>query len=97
MKITIKNLQGKPTEYEASDTDTLEDLKKKIAIDFNIDVGSIKLIHFGKVLGDNSKKVVDYGVKDKDFLVMMTTKVTSNATNTLYRNQQLYHPQHQHR
>jgi len=96
MKITIKNLQGKPTEYEVSDTDTLEDLKKKIATDFNTEVGSIKLIHFGKVLGDNGKKVVDYGVKDKDFLVMMTTKVTINATNSLYRNQQLYHSKHQH-
>lgn len=75
MKITIKTLQGKPTELDVSDSDTLEDLKKKIAETCKIEVGNQKLIHYGKVLGENNKKLVDCGVKDKDFMVLMVLKV----------------------
>lgn len=75
MRITIKNLQGKPTEYEVSDNDCLEDLKKRIAEEFKTEVSSVKLIHYGKVLGENSKKLIEYGVKDRDFIVMMISKV----------------------
>lgn len=86
MKITIKNLQGKPTEYEVTDTETLEDVKKKISEEFKTEVSCIKLIHYGKVLAENSKKLIEYGVKDKDFLVMMISKVTSIFGVNDYRN-----------
>jgi len=75
MKISIKTLQGKTTELEVTENDTLSDIKRKIFETLNIDVSSQKLIHYGKVMAEDSKKLADYGVKDKDFLVLMVTKV----------------------
>lgn len=75
MKISIKTLQGKPTELEVSETDTLGDIKKKIAEQMGVEAASQKLIHYGKVMTDDAKKLNEYGVKDKDFLVLMVTKV----------------------
>lgn len=75
MKITIKTMQGKASEYEMDETNTLEDLKKKVAEDQKLDASSLKLIHYGKVLSDNTKKLCDLGIKPKDFLVLMPTKV----------------------
>jgi UV excision repair protein RAD23 len=77
MKISIKTLQGKPTDLEVNDTDTLADIKRKIFETLNIDVSNQKLIHYGKVMTEDGKKLTDYGVKDKDFLVLMVTKVIS--------------------
>ncbi|MDR3737345.1 MAG: ubiquitin-like protein [Acidobacteriaceae bacterium] len=74
MKISIKTLQGKPTELEVSETDTLADIKAKIAVQLSIEPTNQKLIHYGKVMSEETKKLVDYGVKDKDFLVLMITK-----------------------
>jgi hypothetical protein len=76
MKITIRTLQGSPTEFEVNENETLEDLKKKIADTCKIDIANQKLIHYGKVLNENSKKLVEYGIKDKDFMVLMVTKVS---------------------
>lgn len=75
MKISIKTLQGKPTELEVAETDTLADIKKKISEQMTVDPTSQKLIHYGKVMTDDNKKLAEYGVKDKDFLVLMITKV----------------------
>ena len=75
MKISIKTLQGKPTDLEVTENDTLSDIKRRIFETLNIDVSSQKLIHYGKVMTEDSKKLADYGVKDKDFLVLMVTKV----------------------
>jgi UV excision repair protein RAD23 len=75
MKISIKTLQGKPTELDVNETDTLADVKKKISTQMNVDPASQKLIHYGKVMTDENKKLAEYGVKDKDFLVLMITKV----------------------
>lgn len=71
-------MQGKATEYEMDEANTLEDLKKKIADDQKLDVSSLKLIHYGKVLNDNTKKLCDLGIKPKDFLVLMPSKVNQN-------------------
>ncbi len=76
MKITIKNLQGKPTEYELPEDTTLENLKKKVATEFSCELAHIKLIHYGKVLGENERKLMDYGIKNGDFLVMMISKAS---------------------
>ena len=83
MKISIKTLQGKPTELEVTENDTLTDIKAKISAQMNVDPANQKLIHYGKVMTDENKKLAEYGVKDKDFLVLMITKVTSNVTNLL--------------
>ena len=76
MKISIKTLQGKPTELEVTETDTLADVKGKIAVQMSVEAGNQKLIHYGKVMTDDNKKLSEYGVKDKDFLVLMITKAT---------------------
>jgi len=75
MKITIKPMQGKPNEIEVSVTDTIADLKKKVAELYNIEPENQKLIHYGKVLGEDSKKLSDCNLKEKDFVVMMVSKV----------------------
>lgn len=75
MKISIKTLQGKPTDFEVTESDTLADIKKKISEQLGVDVSSQKLIHYGKVMTEDGKKLVEYGVKDKDFFVLMVTKV----------------------
>jgi uncharacterized ubiquitin-like protein YukD len=75
MKITIKTLQGKPVEVEIDEKDTVADLKKKIEEKLNVEPASQKLIHFGKVLNDDNKKLIDYSIKNGEFLVLMTVKV----------------------
>lgn len=79
MKISIKTLQGKPTELEVAETDTLGDIKNKISEQMKVDPANQKLIHYGKVMTDDAKKLTEYGVKDKDFLVLMITKVYFRA------------------
>ncbi len=74
MKISIKTLQGKPTELDVSDANTLADVKQKIATQLNVGVENQKLIHYGKVMSEDGKKLSEYGVKDRDFLVLMVTK-----------------------
>jgi UV excision repair protein RAD23 len=75
MKITIKTLQGHPTEYEVADDMTVDQLKAKIAEEFKADAAAQKLIYSGKVMSEGFKKLVDYGVKDKEFIVLMISKV----------------------
>ena len=75
MKITIKPMQGKPIEIEVSLTDTVEELKKKVAEVCKVEPENQKLIHYGKVLTEDSKKLVECNLKEKDFVVMMVSKV----------------------
>ena len=75
MKISIKTLQGKLTEFEVEETQTIADLKSQIEKQMLVEPGSQKLIHYGKILSDDTKKIVDCGIKDKDFIVLMITKV----------------------
>lgn len=75
MKITIKTLQGKPIDLEVDADDTLIDLKKKIEDRLNIAQENQKLICYGKVMNEENKKLIEYNLKDKDFLVLMIVKV----------------------
>ena len=84
MRIVIKTLQGSPTQYEVVETDTVAELKKRVATEQKIDVGQIKLIHEGTVLAEEKKQLSDYGIKDNDFLVLMVAKVSILVT-ILYR------------
>lgn len=79
MKISIKTLQGKLTEIELEDNQTVADLKAQINRQMSVEVENQKLIHYGKILNDDTKKLVDCGVKDKDFIVLMVTKVFCNV------------------
>lgn len=75
MRITIKTLQGKPIDLEVENDDTLSDLKKKIEDTLTIAQENQKLICYGKVMNEEGKKLTEYNLKDKDFLVLMVVKV----------------------
>lgn len=75
MKITVKTLQGKMVDFEVEASDSIEIIKKKIEEQLKIPTDQQKLIHYGKVLGDNAKIMSELGIKDKDFLVLMMAKV----------------------
>lgn len=75
MKISIKTLQGKLTEVEVNENDTVATLKEKIKKELNIEPESQKLIYYGKIMAEEEKKLVDYSIKEKDFIVLMITKV----------------------
>ena len=75
MKIVIKTIQGKPTNCEVLPTDTIGDLRKKVAALLGIEPANQKLIHYGKVLLDDSKKLEEWGIKENDFIVLMVSKV----------------------
>ncbi|KAF8585977.1 UV excision repair protein Rad23 [Ramaria rubella] len=81
MKITIKTLQQKLFQIEADGTDTVLDLKTKIAEGQGHVVESQKLIYSGKVLPDN-KSVASCEIKEKDFLVLMVSKPKASAAST---------------
>ena len=51
------------------------ELKQKIFETMEIALDSQKLIYYGKVLNDESKKMSEYGIKENDFIVLMITKV----------------------
>ncbi|KAI3633944.1 hypothetical protein MIR68_007548 [Amoeboaphelidium protococcarum] len=76
MKITVKTLQQKTFNFEVEPSDTVLQVKEKIAAQDSLNASSIdlqKLIFSGKIL-ENEKLLSDYGVKDGDFIVLMVTK-----------------------
>lgn len=76
MKIIIRTLQGNQKEYEISPDMTVDQLKAKLSEDYKADVASQKLICQGRVMSEGYKKLADYGIKDKDFIVLMLSKVS---------------------
>ena len=77
MKIVVKTLQGKQTDYVVEDDSTVGMLKQKIAQSAGLDVSTIKLVHQGTLLNEDGKQLTAYGIKEQDFLVLMTNKVLS--------------------
>ena len=75
MKITIKTLQGKMVDIEVLDAETVGDIKVKIQSAIGTPIDQQKVIHYGKVLTDPTKRVSELNIKDKDFLVLMLVKV----------------------
>ncbi|KAL8291965.1 hypothetical protein RQP46_001431 [Phenoliferia psychrophenolica] len=73
MKITFKTLQQKQFQIEAEPTETIGDLKKKIATDQGFAVETQKIIFSGKILADE-KTVAEANFKEKDFCVVMVSK-----------------------
>lgn len=74
MKIQIKTLKGDMFPIEAAETDSVLNLKEKIA-DSKSDspVERQKLIHSGKVLKDE-QTIAELGITEADFIVCMLTK-----------------------
>ncbi|TCD70331.1 hypothetical protein EIP91_003960 [Steccherinum ochraceum] len=81
MKITVKTLQQKTFQLDAEGSDTVADLKAKIAEGHGHSVESQKIIYAGKVLPD-SKTVESCNIKEKDFLVLMVSKPKAPAAST---------------
>ncbi|GAA6010277.1 hypothetical protein JCM11491_006243 [Sporobolomyces phaffii] len=73
VRITFKTLQQKQFFIEAELSETVADLKKKIETEQGFAVPTQKIIHSGKILGDD-KTVAQCEFKEKDFCVVMVTK-----------------------
>jgi hypothetical protein len=76
MKINVKSTTGKTITLEMAETDTVEDIKKKLTEFTKADVAAMKLIVSGKVLSDNTKAIIDCGIKDNDTVAVMIVKVS---------------------
>lgn len=74
MKITIKPLKGEAISVEAELSDSVEELKRKVAaVGPQFPADQQKLIYAGKILADGSP-LSDYGIKDGEFIVCMVSK-----------------------
>eukprot|EP00397_Hematodinium_sp_SG-2012_P032019 GEMP01034053.1.p1 GENE.GEMP01034053.1~~GEMP01034053.1.p1 ORF type:complete len:277 (+),score=89.47 GEMP01034053.1:165-995(+) len=76
MKTKLKTVQGELFEVEVADEDTVKRVKEKV-VESKPDafvVDGMKLIFAGKILVDDKVLLSEYGVKETDFLVVMSTK-----------------------
>lgn len=74
VSITIKTLQQKQFKIDAQATETIAQLKEKIQELHGHPTANQKLIYSGKILSDD-KVVGECNIKEKDFLVLMVSKV----------------------
>lgn len=74
LSITVKTLQQKQFKVEAEPSDTVAQLKQKIEGINGAPVANQKLVYSGKILADD-KTVEECNIKEKDFLVLMVSKV----------------------
>jgi len=73
MKVTVKTLQQQQFVLEATETETILNLKEKIERQEKHPVSHQKLIHAGKILDDNLR-VSEAKIGESDFLVLMVRK-----------------------
>lgn len=76
MFVTLKTLQQQTFKVEIEPEDTVKSLKEKIENEKgkdNFPAGGQKLIYAGKIL-DDEKKVSEYKIEEKNFVVVMVTK-----------------------
>ncbi|CDH60928.1 uv excision repair protein rad23 [Lichtheimia corymbifera JMRC:FSU:9682] len=80
MQLTVKTLQQKQFKLDVEGSDTILSVKQKIEESQGHAVSQQKLIFSGKILADD-KKVEEYNISEKDFLVVMVSKpkTTSSA------------------
>ncbi|KAG2201596.1 hypothetical protein INT46_007747 [Mucor plumbeus] len=83
LQITIKTLQQKQFKLDVDTSDSILSVKEKIQESQGHPVAQQKLIFSGKILVDD-KKVEEYNISEKDFLVVMVSKpkATSSAAST---------------
>ncbi|KAL1707497.1 hypothetical protein EV121DRAFT_255888 [Schizophyllum commune] len=79
MKITVKTTQQKVFQIDVEGPETVGVLKQKISDAHGHPVASQKIIYSGKILPDD-KTIESCGIKEKDFLVLMVSKVRTQYT-----------------
>lgn len=75
MNITIKPISGKTYVMDVADDETVDELKKRLEPQLNVDHSHIKLMSCGKIMIDGGKKLKEYGVKQNDFVGLMISSV----------------------
>ncbi|KAF2156142.1 UV excision repair protein Rad23 [Myriangium duriaei CBS 260.36] len=73
MKLTFKDLKHQKFTIDAEPSESIGDVKAKIAAEKGWDASSQKLIYSGKILQDD-KTVESYKIEEKGFIVCMTQK-----------------------
>ncbi|KAL4493999.1 hypothetical protein ABPG72_022016 [Tetrahymena utriculariae] len=72
MKINIKTLKGTDFfDVNLEETATVAELKDKIATEKQKEKDTIKLVHKGKQLTEETKTLGELGIKDNDFVILM--------------------------
>lgn len=77
MKLLFKSLAGGNFHLDVEVTDTVAKVKQSIQASQGHATELQKLIHSGKILSDD-KTLGDYEIKEKDFIVVMVSKVRSH-------------------
>lgn len=73
MKLTFKDLKHQKFSIDAEPSETIGDVKSKIAAEKGWEASTQKLIYSGKILQDD-KTVESYKIEEKGFIVCMTQK-----------------------
>ncbi|KAG9515131.1 hypothetical protein KCU79_g23673, partial [Aureobasidium melanogenum] len=73
MKLTFKDLKQQKFVIEAEPSETIGEVKSKIASEKGWEPSTQKLIYSGKILQDD-KTVESYKIEEKGFIVCMTSK-----------------------
>ena len=77
IELLIQPLFGEAAKISIDEFDTIGELKKKIATIANIRREDQNLIHFGEVLKDDNKTLLQCKVLDKDTIVVTRKMVFS--------------------
>ncbi|KAF2219284.1 XPC-binding domain-containing protein [Elsinoe ampelina] len=73
MKLTFKDLSQQKFTIDIEPSETIADVKSKVAAERKSDASLLKLIYSGKILQDD-KTVESYKIEEKGFIVVMTNK-----------------------
>jgi hypothetical protein len=72
VKITVKTVKKDQYEIDVDPSDTVQALKERLASSYGVgDPSSQRLIHQGKIIGNDSFTVSELSLKEGDFLVLM--------------------------
>ncbi|KAF1810081.1 UV excision repair protein Rad23 [Eremomyces bilateralis CBS 781.70] len=81
MKLTFKDLKQQRFVIEAEPTETIGNVKAKIAAEHGWEASGQKLIYSGKILQDD-KTVESYNIEEKGFIVCMVSKPKATAASS---------------